>query len=60
MHIKLLKMYFITAARTYEILKLRNEVIMENWSNEMWERMGNSVLNVMAIYYEWEVTDGQS
>jgi len=53
-------MYFLTAAITFEILKVRNEVIMENWSNEMWERMGNGVLTVMDLYYGWEVTGGQS
>jgi hypothetical protein len=26
-------MYFHPAARTYEILKVRSEVIIENWSN---------------------------
>jgi len=40
-------MCFLTAARTYEILKVIKEVIMENCRNEMLERMGNSV-NLMC------------
>jgi len=31
----MLEIYFITAAKTYEILKVRSEVITENWSNAM-------------------------
>jgi len=53
-------MYFLTPARTYEILKVRKEVIMENGSNEIYERIGIHVLDVMVIYCEWEVTGGQS
>jgi hypothetical protein len=31
-------MYLLTAARIYEILNVRSEVIIQNWSNAMWER----------------------
>jgi hypothetical protein len=43
----------INAARTHETLKVRSEVTIEDLSNAMWERMGNSVLNVTAIYCGW-------
>jgi hypothetical protein len=40
----MLKIYFITAARTYEILKVRSEVITGNWSNARWVRKGKGVI----------------
>jgi hypothetical protein len=52
-------MYFLTTTKTYEILEVRSEVIIENWSNATWEGRKKSVINVMAMYWEWEVTGGQ-